>query len=247
MRTILLLAVTIIGMNCFASEIFVKVLKNGNFYATALNQTQYNSNNTFRFFDLPAGNITLQIVDQNTGQLVLVYPMNLNGNQRVVAELNNYNQLSIVQNITVNYSNWYTENQNNNWNINYPNTQNYTCNFNQNGICNVPLHNHINCNNNQNNNLISNSNFQQFINSLSQSSFDSNKLIEAKNYAKQGNLSANQIAEISKQFSFDSNRLDWAKYAYGKCYDKVNYFVLKNTFAFQSNYKSLEEYIATQI
>lgn len=72
---------------------------------------------------------------------------------------------------------------------------------------------------------------------------DSNKLRMAKNYVASNPLTSEQIAGISREFSFDNNRLDFAKHAYANCYDKSNYFLLKDTFTFSSNYNSLLNHI----
>ncbi len=88
--------------------------------------------------------------------------------------------------------------------------------------------------------------FNQFVSSLRSESFDSNRLQNAKVYASQRNLSANQIKEIAATFTFDSNRLDWAKAAYNSCYDKGNYFLLRETFTFSSSYSDLQDYISVQ-
>ena len=43
-------------------------------------------------------------------------------------------------------------------------------------------------------------------------------------------------------FTFENNRLEIAKYAYGKTVDKGNYFVVNDAFTFNSKEK-LNEYI----
>jgi Domain of unknown function (DUF4476) len=87
--------------------------------------------------------------------------------------------------------------------------------------------------------------FSLFLIKLEKESFDNKKLEKAKKYIDKTSLSSYQINEIAKLFSFDNNRLDWAKYAYASCFDKANYFVLENTFTFSSNYRALEEYVET--
>ena len=211
------------------AEVFIRVLKTGTHYSTVYNQTHYNSTNIFRFFDLPGGTIPIQVIEQNTGTFIYNSSMYLNSNQRIVAELDVYGNFTILQNVIVEYSNWYTPIQNglgvNNGNVVYPNGN---PNTNQNSTLN-----------NQYNQQM----FTQFLNSLDKESFDSKKLDKAKKYIDKGNLNASQIADIAKKFSFDSNRLDWAKYAYTKCNDKANYFILKEVFSFSSSYDELEEYM----
>ena len=78
---------------------------------------------------------------------------------------------------------------------------------------------------------------------LKDDSFDSGKLDKAKKYIDKTTLSASQITEINTKFSFDASKLEWAKYAYSKCYDKQNYFLLKPSFTFSTSYSDLEDYI----
>jgi hypothetical protein len=44
-------------------------------------------------------------------------------------------------------------------------------------------------------------------------------------------------------FTFENNRLDIAKYAYGKTVDKGNYFIMNDAFTFNNNKEKLSEYI----
>src|SRR5690606_18827492 len=94
-----------------------------------------------------------------------------------------------------------------------------------------------------NNHVVNENLFQQFISSLENEAMDANKLKMAKNFVQANPVNAAQIARISKTFSFDSNRLDFAKHAYTMCVDQGNYFLLKDTFSFSSNYNSLLDYI----
>lgn len=226
MRKIYLLAaIALLTKMSFGAELFVRVVRPGYHIATAYNQTQSNTTNIYRFFELPGGSINLQISDQQSGLTVHNSLVNLASNQRIVAELDVNGILQIIQTCTITNTNWYTSVS--------------TC-----GGVSVP--------NNPGNgypNGTAGANdpaFNQFLSMLEEESFDSKRLETAKSYAEKTMLSAQQITDISKKFTFDSYRLDWAKFAYAKCYDKANYFLLKNTFTFSSNYSALEEYIEGQ-
>jgi hypothetical protein len=56
-------------------------------------------------------------------------------------------------------------------------------------------------------------------------------------------LSTDQIIEIVNLFSFEENKLDYAKFAYSKCVDKNNYFIVNDAFSFSSSTDELTEYI----
>ena len=49
-----------------------------------------------------------------------------------------------------------------------------------------------------------------------------------------------------KEFSFDKNRLEFAKMAYRKCVDKRNYFELYDTFDFESYARELNKFVQNQ-
>jgi hypothetical protein len=222
----LLAAIVLTTQLSFGAELFIRVARSGSFITTAYNQTQTNTTNIFRFFELPGGNVTVQISDQQNGYSVFNGFLNIPYNQRVVAELDYNGNLQIIQMIAITSTNWYTSSSGNvvynpNPNNGYPNG-----NGQWSGTDNAA--------------------FGQFLKLMDNEPFDSNKLDLARSYAKKTNLSAQQITDISKKFTFDSNRLDWAKEAYGSCYDKANYFLLKSTFTFSSNYSALEEYIEGQ-
>ncbi|HLP55487.1 MAG TPA: DUF4476 domain-containing protein [Fluviicola sp.] len=235
MKKIYLLAViALISQMSFGAELFVRVSRMGTHVATAYNQTQTNSTNIFRFYDLPAGNTYLQISDQQYGNSVYTGSLNIGWNQRVVAEIDMFGVFKIVQTMNINSSNWYTSGETPVYNPNpscpngpypggpYPGNGGGSYNG-----ANDPA-------------------FQQLLKMLEDESFDSNRMEMAKSYADKTQLSAQQIAEMNKTFGYDSSKLEWAKYAYGKCYDPQNYFLLKSTFDFESSYSALEDYIAGQ-
>ncbi|MES2557898.1 MAG: DUF4476 domain-containing protein [Bacteroidota bacterium] len=226
MKKIYLLAViALMSQMSFGAELFVRVLRQGTHVATAYNQTQSNSTNIFRFFDIPAGNIYIQISDQQYGSNVYNGSLNIGWNQRVVAEIDQFGVFKIIQTVNITSSNWYTSTPDmvvSNPPYGGGNGAGY-----YNDGSNEPA-------------------FLQLIGMLEDESFDSNRMDMAKSYADKTKLSAQQIANINKTFDYDSSKLDWAKYAYDKCYDPQNYFLLKSTFDFSSSYSALEDHIAGQ-
>ena len=56
-------------------------------------------------------------------------------------------------------------------------------------------------------------------------------------------MSASQIANICKLFSFESNKLDFAKYAYGYCVDRNRYYLINEAFSYESSKRELDEFI----
>lgn len=217
MKTILtFLALSLLTFKAYSSELFIRVNKSASFYAMVGVQTHYNNSNTFRFFDLPQGQNIVKIYYSNSSDLFYTGTINLDYNQRIVCEISENGYLNIVQQQSLSIQNWYTST------VSSSSGYNDNSNF---------------------GNSSSNAGYQEFLKMLNNESFDSGKLDQGKKYISKTTLSAAQIADIAKTFSFDSNRLEWAKYAYQYCHDKQNYFMLKATFAFTTNYSELEKFI----
>ena len=74
--------------------------------------------------------------------------------------------------------------------------------------------------------------------------FDSRKLSYAKEFVRGRALTAAQIERMVREFSFDSNRLSLAKYAYRYCIDPGNYYKVERALTFLSSKEELRSYIA---
>lgn len=229
-RYALLFAFLGVCFQFFASEFYLKVNRTGNFQVSVGGQLQTNSTLMYRYFDLYAGNTQVIVTDVSSNTIVFNNYVNLENNMRTVAELDSYGNLTILQNISISVSNWYT-------------TQTVGTVINNTG--NTGNNNPYGNNGTGYSDPNADASFNQFLVFLDGQAFDSNKLTEAKNYAAKSNLSAQQIKSIVQKFTFDSNRLDFAKSAYSTCRDKANYFLLKSAFQFSSSYSDLEEYMKT--
>ena len=229
-----------------ASELVLRVNRTGQFIVSASSQTQTNNINTYQFYNLYSGNTPVNVVEKMNGQVIFKNNLNIPDNTQLVAELDNYGTLTIVASYPLGNSNGGWSGNGTIGTVNYGNNGNgyYGGGYQHNHCGTHPNYQgggYYNQGQNTNNQY-----FNQFLSSLRSESFDSNRLQNAKVYASQMNLSANQIKDIAATFTFDSNRLDWAKAAYNSCYDKVNYFLLKETFTFSSSYSDLQSYISTQ-
>ncbi len=85
--------------------------------------------------------------------------------------------------------------------------------------------------------------YDEAVRMISDETFDDSKLTIAKQIVSSNPMSANQIANICKLFSFESNKLEFAKYAYSYCVDKNNYFLLNGVFTYDSSKRELNDYI----
>ena len=78
---------------------------------------------------------------------------------------------------------------------------------------------------------------------LNDQSFDDKKLEVAKLCVTLGEFCVSDLAVIAECFSFDDRRLEFFKYAYHYCVDPQNYPMLRDSFAFKTNYDALLDYI----
>jgi hypothetical protein len=226
-----------------ASELFIRVNAPKEHFVAVQTQTHYNSNNVFKFFDLQSGYVTVQVVNRFNNAVLYNGNILLKNNERVVAQIDGWGKLTIIQKIRIQEVNWYTT---------YTDNDEYSGNpypggpYPGNPYPGNPYPGGQNPNDDYySGNVVSTSIYQKFLTSFRNESMDNNRLTMANSFVKSNTLTAEQIAGICKEFSFDNNRLEFAKTAYSKCYDKSNYFLLKDSFSFSSNYNSLLKYIET--
>lgn len=85
--------------------------------------------------------------------------------------------------------------------------------------------------------------FAAALKTLEKGSFDDTKLSAAKAIASKNCLSAEQVVKLCNQFSFEDNKLAFAKFAYRYTTDKKNYFKVADVFTFSSNKDELSKFI----
>lgn len=89
-------------------------------------------------------------------------------------------------------------------------------------------------------------NMQQLSYTLTGASFESDKLTIAKQAVSSNGVYADQVLQIMQNFSFESTKVDFAKFAYAYCADKNNYYLVNNGFTFNSSINDLNNYVASQ-
>ena len=85
--------------------------------------------------------------------------------------------------------------------------------------------------------------FSQAKETLRKEWFENTRLTTAKQIIDGNYFTSQQVRDMLLLFTFENNRLDIAKYAYGKTVDKGNYFVVNDAFTFNNNKEKLSEYI----
>lgn len=125
-------------------------------------------------------------------------------------------------------------------------TDSYKIEFN-----NLMLANGISNNDDGNGTVIVNTNcvvtdgdMNDIVSSIKKESFDDSKMTVAKQIISAKKcFTVDQITRIVKLFSFDSSRLEIAKYAYEYCTDKDNYYKVKDAFSFSSSKDELTDFL----
>jgi len=90
---------------------------------------------------------------------------------------------------------------------------------------------------------MSSADFSRAKTSVQNQSFSESRMKTAKQFTRANCLNVNQIREIMDLFSFDDDRLEYAKFAYDFCVDKRNYFQLSDGFKFSSSSDSLNDFL----
>jgi len=100
-------------------------------------------------------------------------------------------------------------------------------------------------NNNYNNKYkpMSNEMFAQVKQTLQKTSFESSKLSIAKQVLDNNTISISQVKEIMNILAMETDKLDFAKYAYDKTRDRNSYFTVANGLSMQSDKDELLKYI----
>jgi hypothetical protein len=85
--------------------------------------------------------------------------------------------------------------------------------------------------------------FQRIFCSVRDRSFDSDRLAIAKQAFGSRLMSADMVRRMLAAFSFESSRLEFAKFAYAQTIDRHNYYIVNDGFTFSSSIRDLERYI----
>ncbi|HYG50355.1 MAG TPA: DUF4476 domain-containing protein [Flavobacteriales bacterium] len=205
-----------------ASEFFLKINRNGQHTALVGDQYQTNTSNVYKFFDLPAGTITVKISDGSTGNLVFDGTINLQQNERLVAEMNASGGMSTIASMTVTYTNWYTENRSS--------SSNNNTSFNNTPPAPATLG-------------VSPEKFNEIVSAVKAQNVESYKIDKAKSIVKKNMLSSKQVAELCNLFKVESYKFEFAKFAYDYTVDKDSYYLVGKTFKVASYSKELDQYI----
>jgi hypothetical protein len=79
--------------------------------------------------------------------------------------------------------------------------------------------------------------------SIATKKFSDTKMQMAKQITSHNCLLTSQVKDIMSEFTFESQKLDYAKFAYRYTYDKGNYYKVNDMFGFESSVRDLEKFL----
>lgn len=205
------------------SEVFLRIPEQGFFSVEIGDQFISNNSGKFRFFDLPSGRIPVSIYEN--GYLLYRTTLNVRNNSRLVLDFFTHKGLFLldsypVQNQSYGFNSW-----NDVWNNPYGNPE-YDDNL------NYP-------------DVMDRQTFQQFMDTMKNRAwFDDKKMEFINQQGRYAKFTSEQISILVKDLSFDKNKLALAKSLFFKCVDKQKYFLVSDSFDFESSRKELMEYIS---
>ena len=97
--------------------------------------------------------------------------------------------------------------------------------------------------NNGYSNVMSAREFGQVKEQIGKEWFEANKLISVKTIIGKNNFTTQQVYDLMLLFTFESNRLEIAKYAYCNTVDKQDFYQLIDALTFSSNKDELARFI----
>ena len=85
--------------------------------------------------------------------------------------------------------------------------------------------------------------FQQLVSTINHMSFESSKMQGVKQALSSNQVTARQVEQLMQMMTFESSKLELAKFAYHRTIDKQNYYLLNDSFTFESSIQDLNDFI----
>ncbi len=249
----------------FASEICLGLANNQKFTLSFDNTFYSTPSNTYNVTNVAPGNhhvrmnSAMLLTNGAYGMPQLLFDgwVSVPQHARVTAYAINYSQLNIVSVVPLgqqNYDPYNSYGNNNYYDNDYDNGNGYNNGYQNGNNCGNNYGNDCgNSSGNQNNYYgnyyppviygMSPMDFSALKNSISAQSFESSKLTIAKQGVANNNLTSAQVKDLLGLFTFESSKLDMAKFAYGHTIDRNNYYQVNDAFTFSSSVDELSGYI----
>jgi hypothetical protein len=98
----------------------------------------------------------------------------------------------------------------------------------------------------QDQNPLSESDFEKLKTEVAEQSYDSKRLRKAKELSDLHFLYAKQINAVIASLSLETNRLEYAKYAYSSVFDAENYDIVYSNFSMSASKSELKDYLSNR-
>lgn len=92
-------------------------------------------------------------------------------------------------------------------------------------------------------NIVCEREFASISGAICNRTFESDKILVAKQALGGKFVSADQVRRIMGLFTFESTKLEFAKWAYRNTWDQQNYYVVNDAFTFSSSIRELDQFI----
>jgi CheY-specific phosphatase CheX len=86
--------------------------------------------------------------------------------------------------------------------------------------------------------------WQGAVGSVRSNTFASTQKEVARSIASQNCLTVAQIRQLVEVFTFESDKLEMAKFCYDRCVEPQNYYMLNSVFTFESSVSELTNYVS---
>ncbi len=88
--------------------------------------------------------------------------------------------------------------------------------------------------------------FKEVMASLDSKTFSDSKMTQAKQVLRGNCMSATQIKTVMSSFTYEDDKLEFAKVAYDRCADPQNYWKLNDAFEFEMTIDELNEFLESK-
>lgn len=210
-----------------SAEVFLQIIKPGKYTVYLDDELVSSATGRFRFYDVYNSKPELSIMQGD--RAILKERINVNAQERLILAFNN-GRLNVINQLNLFRNNQYALNDFYGYNEPY------------NGGA-VPRPDR---GSGMSYTLMSPEAFQQFFSLYKKEKFDDGRSRLIKATGKNATFSTEQIRYLLKEFSFDDQRLEIAKYLYPKTVDRQNYTILAETFRFRSSKDDFLDFIAKE-
>ena len=225
---------TLVAQAYQTSDLTVQLEKNGLFTVVVNGQRQASNSNVFRFNRMAPGIHRIQVLRNNYwGSPAVVYSgkIRVPRSSRVKATLTNRNQMRVSFRPLAHNG----HHQNGGFGIVTSGTApGYGYHNTQPVVCAPPAPVHFG---------MAPFQFNRTREMMEDVPFDDDKLMIARQAIRLNGISAQQLLSLLRIMTFDSNKLQLAKFAYKFVSDPENYFILNDAFTFSSSIRELDNFI----